>query len=122
MGSAAELVDSRDTFPSNLSEDIGESVGRTTSSTIIDVETHPVFAFDIATGPERGRDADMGFQNREGIGLEDTLPANAVIEFPQPQSGASIAGMKSYASPAPFERQKRKKTVSAIDDLFQGLD
>lgn len=122
MDPVAELVDSRDTFPLNLSEDVGESVGRTTSSIITNVETHPVFAFDIVTGPERGRDAAMGFQKREGTALDCTLPATAKIEFAQPKSGASIAGLKSYALSAPFERQKQRKTVSAIDELFQGLD
>ena len=122
MGPVAELVDSRDTFPLNLSEDVGESVGRTTSSIITNVKTHPVFAFDIVTGPERGRVAAMGFQKREGTGLDGTLPTTAETAFPQPNSGASITGLKSYALSAPFERQKQRKTVSAIDDLFQGLD
>ena len=122
MDPVAEVVDSRDTFPLNLSEDVGESVGRTTSSIITNVETHLVFGFDIVTGPERGRDAAMGFQKREGTGLDCTLPATAKTEFAQPKSGASIAGLKSYALSAPFERQKQRKTVSAIDELFQGLD
>ena len=122
MNPVAELVDSGDTFPLNLSEDVGESVGRTTSSIITNVERHPVFAFDIVTGPERGRDAAMGFQKREGTGLDCTLPATAKTEFAQPKSGPSIAGLKSYALSAPFERQKQRKTVSAIDELFQGLD
>ena len=122
MDPVAELVDSRDTFPLNLSGDVGESVGRTTSSIITNVKTHPVFAFDIVTGPERGRDAAMGFQKREGTGLDCTLPATAETELAQPKSGASIAGLKSYALSAPFEGQEQRKTVSAIDELFQGLD
>lgn len=111
MDPAEELVDSRNTFSSNLSEDVGESLERTTSSNPTDVGTNPILAFGIVTGLERG-----------GAGLDGAIPANIETQFPQPKAGTLIASLQSYASSAPNERQKQGKPFNAIDDLFKGLD
>ena len=120
-GHGVKLVDSRDTFPLNPTEDLGESVRRTKSSNATDVETHPVLTFDIATGPGQGVDAKKRFHERERADLDAAKPANRGTEFPQPTVVASIAGLKSYALSEPVERQKQRKSATAIDDLFQGL-
>lgn len=124
MGPAMELVDSRETFFVNLAEDVGEAVGRTTSSNPTDVGTYPVLAFDIHTRPARVRVAEKRLHEREGAGLNATEAANGETKFPEPKAGAAIDGLGSYASPAPIlrQRQKQRKSVNAIDDLFQGLN
>ena len=121
---ATELVDSRETFSVNLSEDVGEAMGRTTSSNPTDVGEYPVLAFDIHTGPARVRVAEKRLHESEGAGLDAAKAANGEIKFPEPKAGAAIAGLGSYASPAPIKRQgqKQRKSVNAIDDLFQGLN
>ena len=122
VGPVAELVDRRDTFSSNLSEDAGESLGRTTSIDPTGVGTHPIRAFDIVTGLERARDAEMRLHERGGAGLDGARPAIIETEPLQSKAGTPIASLQSYASPAPVERQKQRKSINAIDDLFQGLD
>ena len=122
MGSAAEFVDSRATLLSNLSEDIGELVGRNTMSESTNVRTHPLLVLDIAPRPRRGRNAEMRLQEREGTDLDGTISANIEIESPQPKVGASNADLKPSASSVPVEKQKEKRSFNAIDDLFQGLD
>ena len=111
VGSTEEFVDSRNTFSLDLSEDVGESLKRTTSSNPIDVGTSPILAFGIVTGPERG-----------GAGLNGAILASNETQFPRPKAGMPIAGLQSYASWAPVERQKQNKSFNAIDDLFKGLD
>lgn len=108
---AEELVDSRITLSLNLSEDVGESLERTTSSNPTNVGTNPILAFGTVTGLDRG-----------GAGLDGTIPANIETQFPQPKAGTPIVSLQSYASSAPFERQKQRKSFNAIDDLFKGWD
>lgn len=121
LGSVAELMDSRDSVPSNISEDVGEAVGRIKSSNSTDVGIYPVLPVDSFAGPERRRGAAKCLYEKEGAGLDATKAANDEIELPQPKSGAVIAGLKSYASPLPIKRQRRRKAANAIDDLFRGL-
>ncbi|KAF6241572.1 hypothetical protein HO173_000283 [Letharia columbiana] len=122
MDPAMELVDSKDNFPLNLSEDFGEAVRRTTSSHATDVGVYSALAFDILTGPERGRGAEKRLREREGAGPGVKKTANGEIESPQPEPGNAIAGFKPCASSAPTKRQRQRKPVNAIDDLFQGLN
>lgn len=119
---ATELVNSRETFPLNLSEDIGEAVGRTTWSNPTDVGIYPVLTFDTPAGPECGRGPGKRLYEREGAGLEITNLTNGEIELQQPKASAAITGLKSHASSAPSKRQRKRKPVNAIDDLFQGLN
>ncbi len=121
MGHAAEPVDSRSTFSLNLSEDAGEAVGRTISSNPTDVGTHPVLAFDIYTGSERGRVVEKRLQERGGAALDTTKATDREMELPQPKASAAIAGLESYTPSAPIKRQRQRKPVNAIDDLFQRL-
>lgn len=120
MGPATELADSRDTFPSNLSEDVGEAVGRNTLSYPTDVGRNPVLPFDILAEPGRGRGAEKRPREREGAGLDATESANDETRLPLPKAGVAIA-VKSYPSSASDRRQRQRKSVNAIDDLFQGL-
>ena len=121
MGHATELVDSRSTLSLNLSEDVGEAVGRTISSNSTDVGTHPVLAFDIYTGPERGRVAEKRLHERGGAALDTTKAADRERGLPQSKSGATIAGLESSTPSAPIKTQSQRKPVNAIDDLFQRL-
>lgn len=111
VGPAEQLVDSRNTFSFNLSEDVGEPLERTTSSNPTDVGTSPILAFGIVTGLERG-----------GAGPNDAILASNETQFPRPKAGMPIAGLQSHASPALVERQKQSNSSNAIDDLFKGLD
>ena len=97
MGPAAEVVDTRAALPSNLSEDTGESVERTTLSHFTGVE-------------------------REGTDLAGIIPANVEPTFSQPKAGASDSGLKPSSSSALLGRQKELNLFNAIDDLFQGLN
>lgn len=117
---AAKLVNGRDSFPLDGSEDAGEPVGRTTPSYGRQEGTHPVLPFDIVNGPEQGKGAEKRPHEREGAGLDAAQPAE--IEFPKPKDGASIAASKMYASSAPMKRQKQRKSVNVIDELFLELD
>lgn len=121
LGSVTELMDSRDFVPLNFSEDVGEAVGRFKSSNSTDVGIYFVLPVDIVAGPERRRGATKCFYEKEGASLDATKAANDEIEPPQPKAGAVIAGLKSHASPVPIKRQRRRKSVNAIDDLFRGL-
>lgn len=120
--SATELMDGKDPMPLKLSEDVGEAVGRTMSRYSTNVGVYPGLPIDLFTGPEIGRGAAECLYEREGAGLDATKAANGEIEIPQQKAGAVIAAPKSYTSPAPIKRQRRKKSVNAIDDLFQGLN
>lgn len=121
IGAATEPAASRDAFFLHLSEDTGEVVGRPISSDHTDVGTYPGLAFNTLTRPERGKGAEKRLHVREGAGLDATKPAIDEIESPQPKAGGAIADFKSFASLAPIKRQRQRKSVNAIDDLFQGL-
>ena len=117
LGPATRLVDSRDAFPLFLSEDIGEVVARSVSRHHTDVGIHPGFVFDPPTGPEGG----SGGENRlEGAGLDADEPPNVQIELLQSKAESAIVGSKSYAMSAHSKRQRQRRSVNAIDDLFQG--
>lgn len=122
MSPATDLLDSRNTFPLNLSEDVGEAVRRITSSKTTKTGIHPVLASDILTGPEHSRVAEKRLHENEGAGRDASNPANGEIELLLPGASAAIAGSKSHTSSAPFKRQRHKKSVNAIEDLFQGLN
>lgn len=124
LGSATELTDSRDTVPLNLSEDVGEAVGRIKMSDSTNVGIYPVHPVDFSIGPERRRGTAKCLYERDEAGLDATKAANDEIESPQPKAGAAIAGLESYVSRAPIKsikRPRRRKSVNAIDHLFQGL-
>ena len=118
---ATELVASKDTFPLHLSEDIGEAVGRNPSSNPTDVGMHSGVALDRLTASERGKEVEKRPHGKEGAGLDATKPAIGEIGSPQRKAAAAIAGFKSYASLAPVKKQRQRKSVNVIDDLFQGL-
>ena len=118
MEHGAEFVDSRNNVPLNQSEDVGESVERNISSNPTRVRTDPVLAFEIVTGSEHSRDVEKRLHEREGPGLDAAEPVECETVFRQPEAGASIPGFESYASSAPVERQKQRRSVNAIDDLF----
>ena len=84
------------------------------------MELCPNLTPDIVTGPGRVRDAEMRFQKREGTGTYGA--ANVETQFLQPKADSCFAGSKLLGPSAPVERQKKKKSLNAIDDLFQGLD
>ena len=121
LASVTELMDSRDSVPLDFSEDVGEAVGRIESSNSTDVRIYPVLPVDVFTGPERRRGAAKFLYEKEGAGLDATKAANDEIELPQPKACAVIAGLKSYASPVPIKRRRRRKSVNAVDELFRGL-
>ena len=118
MGPAAELVDSRNNFPSDQSEDFGESVGRVSSNSPTHVRAYPVPAFEIVTGSEYSRGAKMRLHEREGPGLDAADFVGRETQFPQLEVDASTPGFEPYTSSAPVKRQKQKLSVDAIDDLF----
>ena len=119
---ATELVDGRDSLPSNLCEDCGEAVGRTASNNHVGVGVDLVLAVDGLTGLEPGRYPEQHLHERQEAGLDGTKIANGDIDFPQPKTGAAIAGSKSHSSSAPIKRHRQRKSINAIDDLFQGLN
>lgn len=124
VGPATELLNCRDTFPLSLSEDVGEAMERTTSSNPTDVGKFPVLTFDIHTSTRPGRRTDAKMRllhQREGAGLETINPAHSEIGLQQTKASAAITGSKSQAPSAPIKRQRKRKSVNAIDDLFQGL-
>lgn len=121
LGSATEFTGSRDIVPSNMSEDVGEAVGRIKTNDSTNMGIYPVLPIDTLNGPERHRSSAKCPCEREGAGIDATKATNDEIELPQPEAGAAIAGLESYVSPAPVKRTRRRKSVNAIDHLFQGL-
>lgn len=122
LGPATNLVNSRDSFPLISSEDVGEALGRTTSSNPTGGVIYPVLTFATLAGRELGRVTGKPLHERAEAGLDAIRPANGETELPQPKTGVAAAGLESYASSAPTKEQRKGKPVNAIDDLFQGLN
>ena len=122
IGPAAKPADSRDIFPLRLSEDVGESVGRSTWTNSTGVGTRSVLASNIFPEPKYERGADKRLHEREGPGLDGAKPVNDETKFLQPKAGASVRGLDMHASSVSVKRQKHRRPINAIEDLFKGLD
>ena len=122
MSPATNLVNSRDNFPPISSEDIGEALGRTTSSNRTGVVVSSVLMFATVVGREFDEGTPKRLHGRAGAGSAATKRANGETELPQPKPGVAAAGSRSYASSVSSTKQRKGKPVNAIDDLFKGLD
>ena len=109
---------SRDAFPLNLCEDIGESAGEITSGKRIDVENCSLLAFDNVTRPECGGKLEKCLLEKKEACLDAAEFVD--VDWTIKKLVADVSDTRIRSS-APIERQMPSGSVNVIDKIFEEL-
>ena len=112
------MVSNYESVP-EISEDLGEAVGRSTA--IASKSEDPNIPTTESSDSQRVKDAERRVQGREtdAMGLLEHISNPAT---PLRKEGGSAPIVSRLKAPPRTARKQKRKPANPIDDLFQGLD
>ena len=102
-----------------ISEDLGEAVGRSTA--IASKSEDPNIPTTESSDSQRVMDAERRVQGRETDALGPLEHINTPAN-PQRKEGGSASIVSRLKAPPKVAKKQKRKPANPIDDLFQGLD